>query len=229
MSKVPEDNKVVSDSATVDRRKIWIAIATVGLVAVLAVGVLYAVSSQSGDRGTPPANSSPSSSASSGGAETPDASPPAPSEEGDTNPEEVETPPNAARETLAPVPIDQTATPADGVAVAVGSIEGVQGEAIAPGEVSGPALRITVSVTNNSEAVRLLSSAVVNVYLGADAIAANPVSRPAGQPFVSELAPGASAEGIFVFEVPEDQRSLVRIEVDIDLGTPVVIFEGAVS
>lgn len=222
MSEMPEGNKVGSNSATVDRRKIWIAIAAVGLVFVLAGGVLYAFSSQSGGGAMPPANSSPSSSASSGGSETPGASEPAPSEE-------VETPPDAARETLAPVPIDQTATPAGGVAVAVKSIEGVQGEAIAPGEVSGPALRITVSVTNDSQAARLLSSAVVNVYLGTDAVAANPVSQPAGQPFVTELAPGASGEGIFVFEVPEDQRSLVRIEVDLDLGTPVVIFEGAVS
>lgn len=227
MSEVSQDGNdgLHASAEQANRRNVWIAVAAVVAGVFVAIGVIYGVSSQPGGN-EPAAESSAPSSASPNASATPgDASEtaePAPSDG-------AVSPPVAERETLEPAPFDQEAAPAEGVTVAVASIEAVQGEALAPGEVSGPALRITVKVTNSGTVARTLSSAVVNVYLGADLLAANPVSRPEGQPFPSELAPGGSADGIFVFEVAEDQRSQIRVEVDLDLATPLVIFEGAVS
>lgn len=227
MSEVPGDNNDGwhSTADPAGRRKIWIAVACVAVAVLVAVGVLYGVSSQSGSSpstggSSAPSPTSPSASSTPGEtAETPDPA----QAEGTT------ALPSAERVTLAPAPIDQAVEPTDTVAVAIPSIEAVQGEAVAPGEVSGPALRITVRVTNNGAASLPLSSAVVNLYLGTEQLGANPVSQPSGQPFPAELGPGASADGIFVFEAAEDQRSLTRIEVDLDLATPIVIFEGATS
>ncbi|MEW2012576.1 MULTISPECIES: DUF4352 domain-containing protein [Microbacterium] len=130
------------------------------------------------------------------------------------------------RETLPPAELDDAVAVQGGPEVSVSSIDDVDGEAVVPGEVSGPAVRITVEIENDSDDPIDLTTAVVTLYEGDSGLQANPVSKPAGKAFPDEVAPGKSAEGAFVFELPMDQRSDVRVEVDLSVSDPLIAFEG---
>ncbi|MGY4643589.1 hypothetical protein [Cellulomonas sp. URHB0016] len=132
------------------------------------------------------------------------------------------------RPTAPPVALDAPAQAAEGVTVQLGSIEQVTGEATVPGEVGGPSLRFTVAVANRSGAALDLSTAVVNAYAGDDLAPATPLQKPGGQPFPGQLNVGGSGSGVFVFNVPVEDRGHVRLEVDLAPGLTVVLFDGSV-
>lgn len=132
------------------------------------------------------------------------------------------------RETAPPINLDKSAAPIRGIVVSVESIKSVQGEATQPGEVSGPALSVTVRIDNPSDAPVDLTTAVVTLFYGSAQLGANPISKPAGAAFPRSVAPGQSVSGTFVFEVPTDGRDQVRIQVDLSVADPIVVFEGAV-
>ncbi len=146
---------------------------------------------------------------------------PAPDGEPETGPD--------GRQTLPPADLDDAVAVEGGPRVSVSSIEDVDGEAVVPGEVSGPAVRITVDVENDTDEAIDLTTAVVTLYAGDSGLQANPVSKPAGKAFPSAVAPGRTAEGAFVFELPEDQRSGVRVEVDLSVSDPLIAFEGDIG
>ncbi|MFJ6678200.1 DUF4352 domain-containing protein [Microbacterium sp. NPDC091382] len=134
-----------------------------------------------------------------------------------------------ARETLPPVDFDAPAAVAGGPTVSVSRIESVRGEAVLPGEVSGPAVRVTVEVKNGSEKSIDLTTAAVTLYAGSTDLQASPITKPAGRAFPSEVGPGKTVEGAFVFELPESQRTDVRIEVDLSVSDPLIAFEGDIG
>ena len=105
----------------------------------------------------------------------------------------------------------------------------IAGPAVLPGEIGGPALRITVEVRNDSDATIDLRTATVTAAYGDPVQPANPISKPEGKAFENEVSPGQSATGVFVFEVPADQRGYVRVDVDLSVDQPIVAFEGAVG
>ncbi len=208
----------------------WQAVAAaVGVLVVLAAIVLASRS----PRPLPSSATSPTSSVSQvapspSGAATPSAA--ATPGEAATSPAAPTVAPTSAAPTPAPtgvVPIDSSADAATGVTLHVASIEAVQGEAVQPGEVGGPALRVTVDVTNGTSASVSLADAVVNLYYGTTWTPAVPLAKPGGVAFPAQLAADASGTGTFLFAVPEASRTLVRIEVDAQLGGPVVVFEGS--
>lgn len=112
------------------------------------------------------------------------------------------------------------------VTVSLVLIESVQGIGAAPGETSGPAIRVTVRIENRSDAPLPASYVAVNAYLGDDRSPAAPVMQPGGSPFDGEVAAGQTAEGVYLFSVPADDRSDVRIGVDYQAGMPTVVFAG---
>ncbi len=210
-----------------DRRRSRGTIAVVLLAALLVAGAVYAGVAASTGRATATptdavtasvpgdASSSPAASASPGA--TPTDGP----DDGDGS--------DSDRTTLPPVGLDDSATVADGVQVRVAQIESVTGEAVLPGEIGGPALRITVEVRNDSDATIDLRTATVTAAYGDPVQHANPISKPEGKAFENEVSPGQSATGVFVFEVPADQRGYVRVDVDLSVDQPIVAFEGAVG
>lgn len=205
--------------------------AAVVVVAILA----YALASRSADTARPAATDSsvatatrPSApaetlSAPPAGTASADAGTPAPTPDGASA---APSPAPSAAPT-GTVPIDSSADVVTGVTMHVSSIEAVQGEAVQPGEVGGPALRVTIDVVNTTGASVSLANAVVNAYYGASWTPAVTLAKPGGSPFPADVAAGATASGTFLFSVPEAARSLVRIEVDAQLGGPVVVFEGS--
>ncbi|GII99194.1 hypothetical protein CLV28_2351 [Sediminihabitans luteus] len=130
---------------------------------------------------------------------------------------------------LDPVEPTDTATGEDGVTAALTKVEAVDGEAVAPGEISGPAVRLTVEVTNGSDEDLDLSGAVVNAYVGPDRAPAGTLTKPGGVPFEGVVAPGESGSAVVLFDIPEEQRGDVTVTVDYRTGTPTVAFRGDLS
>ncbi|MCU1557982.1 MAG: hypothetical protein JWN09_1977 [Microbacteriaceae bacterium] len=128
----------------------------------------------------------------------------------------------------APVPIDQSAAISPGLTAAITKFEAVQGVAKTPGEVSGPSVRTTVTITNNTSAKVSLATTVVTAYYGDGQTPALELSEPGGSPLPNELAAGQSATGVYIFTIPVDQRGKVRIMVDYSVNVQPLVFEGAV-
>lgn len=132
------------------------------------------------------------------------------------------------RPTNAPVDIADEASPVEGLSARLVTIESVQGEAVIPGEVGGPAIRVTLEVVNDTGQTLETPAVVVNLYVGEDLAPAGPILNPGGKPFPSSVPAGATASGVYLFTVPEDRRGDITVEVDLAVGTPIVVFKGAV-
>lgn len=216
------------DEQTSQPRRRWVIWAAIGAALVLIVGIGTGIAltrdapAISGSSPSPSASETPTTTPTPGSSETPSASP-SPSAAPEIIVDEF------GRETQAPVPIEQPADPVKGMTVSLVSIEAIAGEAAGPGEVSGPAIRVTVSVANQTDEDQTLQFAIVNAYYGANLTPANTFQSTGGaDPLIGSVAQGKTATGVYVFSVPESQRGNVRIEVDINPDLRVVLFEGAV-
>jgi cytoskeletal protein RodZ len=109
----------------------------------------------------------------------------------------------------------------------VSKTESVQGTASGPGEIAGPALRFTVRISNDTDKRVSLADTVVNVYTGKDEAPAVQLSGPGGKSFPASVSPGSAATGVFVFNVPKDQRGRITVTVDTSVANPVVAFTGS--
>lgn len=120
-----------------------------------------------------------------------------------------------------PAPIVRSLT------AAVTRMEAVQGKATGPGEIAGPSVRFTITIRNTTGKRVDLSSTVVNAYAGADSAPAIPLQGPGGKAFPSSVADGASATGVFVFNIAKADRARVEVTVDTSVRNPVVAFKGS--
>jgi hypothetical protein len=210
------------------RTAIWLAVGAAALVAVIAVALLF---TRGGAGGASPSTDAPDTGAAPGtpvsaapsATETtpvPRASVPEATATG--TPTVVPTQPTSAQT----APLDEKASLETGVAVEVSEIESVRGEARGPGEVAGPAVRVSIEVTNATEDGVQMDLALVNVYYGDDRTPASALSGPGLSPLPPTVGPGASAEGAYVFSVPEDRRDLLTVECSYSAEAPTVIFSG---
>lgn len=117
----------------------------------------------------------------------------------------------------------------DGMQVKLTSIEAVTGQAVQPGEVAGPAIRVKVTITNGTDREFNTDTVVVNAYYGGQRTPADTLVRPGGVPFYGRVAPGQSTYGIYLFRVPLDQRKSVTVTVDYLADVPAVVFHGDFS
>jgi hypothetical protein len=127
---------------------------------------------------------------------------------------------------MSAVGLDSQSERADGVVVSIEKIESVAGEAKLPGEIAGPALRLTILVHNGSKASLSLGTVVVNGYSGKDRAPLEQLTNPGGSPFDGSLASGADGRGVFLFGVSQEQRSDVTFTVDLKAGSPASVFRG---
>lgn len=130
-------------------------------------------------------------------------------------------------ETKPPVELDETAAPRAGVQVRLAAVRRVTATAQLPGEVSGPALAVTLAVANITGAPVRLTDVVVNLD-DASGAPANPVSTAPARALPTQLAPGRRAEGVFVFTVARARQGTVTVSVSLDPDQPVLVFRGRV-
>lgn len=123
------------------------------------------------------------------------------------------------------VALDEPVEVAGGVSVALQQIRAGRSTAVAPGEISGPALIVTVSVANNTEEPISLDSSFVSLVDG-DGIVAIPSPGEPARPLSGRLAPAATAEGVYVFTTPSSARQNITVYVSPTAGVPVAQFVG---
>ncbi|WP_158590153.1 hypothetical protein [Amnibacterium setariae] len=215
------------------RRSRWTAAAIVGalvavLVVVTVVGLLTAgrvapASSRTSSAAAAAPSSVPTTSPTPGSTPTPTpTSTPAPSRTAAAVAPRPQPTRTAAITASAPVPIKKA------LSAEVVKTEAVQGTAEGPGEIAGPSVRFTIRLSNSTGRAVDLSSTVVNAYSGADGAPAVQLRSPGGRAFPTRVANGSSATGVFVFNIPSDERSKVEVTVDTAVGNPVIAFRGAV-
>ena len=127
----------------------------------------------------------------------------------------------------APVPFDESVTTASDLKVTVDKVEGVTAGSNVPGEIAGPALKVTVTVHNaGATAVDTAGANLTLTYGGDAATPAPPVSDESAVLWPTSLAPNSSATGVFLFSVPAGSEGDVRVIVDLLASEPDVVFAG---
>lgn len=131
------------------------------------------------------------------------------------------------REEQSPVPVEDEAEFGDGMKVTIASTEAVTMTEVLPGEIAGPAVAIRLAFQNAGSADVSLQNVIVSVnYAGQEA--SSFTGEPAAAPPES-VAAGQTAEGVYVFAIPEGQRSNVTVRVSYSPDAPQVTFTGPVG
>ncbi|OMH31375.1 hypothetical protein [Tersicoccus sp. Bi-70] len=125
--------------------------------------------------------------------------------------------------------IGQTAPVGQDVSVRVTGITATQGVASAVGERSGPAVRITFELKNNTGRAVSTASAVANVEYGSDRTPADELRGKRPTSFAASIAPGGTATASFTYLVPTDQRGDLRITFFFDPTKPAAQFTGSAT
>lgn len=122
--------------------------------------------------------------------------------------------------------VKQDVTTPSGLTANVVSVESYTATAKRAGEVSGPAVKVTLRLTNGTGSAFPLSTAGVNAYYGSEATPAAPVAGdPAAKPFSGSLTPGAAATAVYVFSVPADEEGSVTLTLSDQAGARLVVFQ----
>lgn len=213
------------------RRRVLLAVAAAAVVTATVVAV---VSAGSGDGGDAPGAAAGATTAAPTSAATPSGgvvpvtaaptsvvpAPVTPEPAGDTS--DADAPPPS----LAAVPLDAPAAVGNGITAAVDSLEAIDGTATGPGNVAGPALRATVRITNGTDAPVSLDAVSVELATGPALDPASPLDDASEAPFSGTVAPGGSAQGVYVFSVPTADRDSVTLTVGYQAGAPLLVFTG---
>jgi len=133
--------------------------------------------------------------------------------------------------TAAPSPVktalNKPATPVQGITVRITKADAIRAVAQGPGEVSGPAVAVTVEIDNQTASA--FDSSLVSVTL--DDARGLPGSGMIGRPadwITGSVAPGKRVTGVYVFAVPPGNRRPIRVTVSAHPDLPVVVFTGNV-
>jgi hypothetical protein len=126
------------------------------------------------------------------------------------------------------VPLDDPAEFGTGLTVRLTDIKAVKAVAQAPGEIAGPALRITVEARNRSSATIPVDRFTVFVTYGKARTPASGLSQGT-KPLAGSVRARSSQDGTYVFAVPADEREQVRVEVSYSGKAPTLAFEGSVD
>jgi hypothetical protein len=100
-----------------------------------------------------------------------------------------------------------------GVRVSVVELRPVDVQARGPGETDGPGVAVAVEVVNGSNAAFDLGSVVVNASTGPELEPAIPSDADPAVELRGSLAPGATAEGVYVFQTADDPGAGIVVDV----------------
>jgi hypothetical protein len=216
------------------RRRVWLGAAVAVVVVVLTVVSLLL---SGGDDDRTPSAAAGETTASTTTAPPVVAAPtaPTPAPTPETTPETTPEPtgptgivddPPPSRSAVA---LDAAAQVGDGVSASLVSLDAIEGTATGPGNIAGPALRITVRIENGTDEPVSLGGVVVDLASGRDLVPASPLDDPSAAPFAGTVAPGEHADGVYVFTIPEEDRGSVTVSVGYQAGAPLMVFTGSAS
>jgi hypothetical protein len=127
--------------------------------------------------------------------------------------------------TAPPVPLKSPASFGGKVSAFLASIKAINATAQGVGEISGPALQVTFTITNGSSNVVDLGSVTANLQDAAGTPSVSMIGPPAA-PFHGSVAPGKSASGVYVFSLAKNHVNPVSISLSYTTAAPVVLFVG---
>lgn len=207
-----------------------VAVLVAIIVGFVSIGVVTAATSPRQPSVRPPATGAPSASASPLAVVTPSPS---------VSPSVTKKAKAQAKAKATPTPVPaakpqptKTATISKPTAIVksltakVTRMEAVQGQAEGPGEIAGASVRFTITISNTTGKTVNLSNTVVNAYYGTAATPAVELRMPGGRSFPASVKDGATATGVFIFNIPTAQRAHVEVTVDTSVKNPVVAFKG---
>lgn len=216
------------------RRRVWLGAAVAVVVVVLTVVSLLL---SGGDDDRTPSAAAGETTASTTTAPPVVAAPtaPTPAPTPETTPETTPEPTGPTGDVDDPPPsrpavaLDAAAEVGDGVSASLVSLDAIEGTATGPGNIAGPALRITVRIENGTDEPVSLGGVVVDLASGRDLVPASPLDDPSAAPFAGTVAPGEHADGVYVFTIPEEDRGSVTVSVGYQAGAPLMVFTGSAS
>jgi len=126
--------------------------------------------------------------------------------------------------TLAPVPLAAEAQFGEGLGVHVESVEDSTVSGIYPGEISGPGVVVRLTFSNGSAVAVDLDGVRVNASLP-DGTPASALEGPPAQAPTGVLAPDSTAEGTFVFSLPQGTASSLTLEITSTSSADVVMID----
>jgi len=121
---------------------------------------------------------------------------------------------------------DATADLGDTVSARITKIASTTATGTQAGEVSGPAARVELSITNGTADGISLDGVSVNAYYGSGMTPASPIASQSDTGFGGTLAASKTATGSYLFSVPKDQQASLVITVSRAAGAPIVVFQG---
>ncbi|RXW32435.1 hypothetical protein C1706_07825 [Propioniciclava flava] len=121
-----------------------------------------------------------------------------------------------------PVTFDSAAT------VSLDALSAISVSATTPGEITGPAVKVTVKVSNGSQQALDVSSAVVSVT-AEDGTLGIPTTAGDPAPLEGVIAPGQSVTGSYVFMLDPAAGRGVLVTVNYAAAEPVAVFTGKVT
>ena len=138
-------------------------------------------------------------------------------------------------QTVAPSPtpsrldvrLGAVAEPVRDVKVSVSGVSEIEAKAQGPGEVSGPAVAVSILIENGTG--QELSMALLNVNLedSKGLPGSGMIAEPADW-VEGSIPAGGRATGVYVFAVPKANRAPIRVSVSIDPALPTSVFTGDV-
>lgn len=134
------------------------------------------------------------------------------------------TEPAPPEETRKPVPLKSPAV-AGQLTARISRVQAIEAEARGPGEISGPAIAVTVSVQNRSARPVDLGATVVTLEDETGAPGGEILGPPA-RPLAGQLAAGKSIKGIYVFTVGRERREPVIVSVTLGTRLAPLVFRG---
>lgn len=137
---------------------------------------------------------------------------------------------DAAQTEPAPTPVATTAarvgesaSVGDGVTVSIDDIAPVDVVAQTPGEMSGPALAVTVRIANDGSTSLDATSTMVSLT-AAQGVLGQPSTAAPYSPIVGPTDPGSTSTGVFVFMIPESERADLEVTVQYAASAGIAVF-----
>ena len=128
------------------------------------------------------------------------------------------------QKTAKAVDLDKTHK-AEGVTVSLKSIKSTKVTGHGPGEISGPALVVTVVLRNSSKSMVSVDSAIVGL-IDSKGNVGMPMTGSPARPFTGSVAAGDSATGVYVFQVGTKVRNPIRVSVTYSTEHTTALFVG---
>jgi hypothetical protein len=108
--------------------------------------------------------------------------------------------------TRPPVKLDKPSNTGSGVSVRITKIKSFTSKAQLPGEVAGPAVAMTVLVTNDTTKPLDIGTVVVSL-LDSEGAPGNEMTAAPAKPLRGTVKAGGTATGVYVFTVDKDRRA----------------------